>query len=57
MYIDMYIIDIYIIKVIMNLKNIIIIKYDLNKTKSQSDPKPHTEQIFPVPVLAVHKRG
>ena len=27
-----------------------MIKYDLMKTKSQSDPKPHTEQIFPVPV-------
>ena len=26
-----------------------IIEYDLMETKSQTDPKPHTEQIFPVP--------
>ena len=25
-----------------------IIEYDLMETKSQTDPKPHTEQIFPV---------
>ena len=29
---------------------IIIIKYDTMKTKSQSEPKPHTEQILPVPL-------
>ena len=27
-----------------------LIKYDLMKNKSQSDKKPHTEQIFHVPV-------
>ena len=30
-----------------------MIKCDLIKTKSQSDPKPHTEQIFPFPAPVI----